>query len=171
MFKSRRTPHQVAASGKEPDQTPCLHASTRQGWLADQGDRPSAEAANLTRLGNYSLVYAILAAVADLGLLAAISTLGVPLDGAFGAIVFARLLFRLMAAVALILLVYTCICAGDFSARTWRRPALQFFVVAMFFLFCGIDHGDMTARTVHLLQWTAEHGYSPACCATLSVAG
>ncbi len=121
------------------------------------GSRTSAEAANLERLGNYSLVYAMLAALADAALLVVITVFGVSLDGAFGGIAIARMLLRVMAASALVLFVYTCTCASDFAGNRWRRPALQFLCVTAFFIFLGLDHGDMTDRTAQLLRWVSNH--------------
>ena len=126
---------------------------------ADAHDRStSAEAANLARLGDYGFVYAMLAAVADTGLLAMATTLGVPLDGPFGGLAVFRLLLRLAAASAGILVLYTGACASEFAVYGWRRPSMQFFCVAVFFGLLGLDYGDLTIPILHLLGWIANHG-------------
>lgn len=125
----------------------------------------SAEAANLARLGNYSFVYAMLIALADLGLLAMMTTLGVPLEGVFGGLALCRLLLRLAAATAFALVLYAWICSADFKANGWRRPGLQFLCVALFFVLLGVDRGDLTMPILRLLQWLGDHGpYLRSCC-------
>ena len=125
-------------------------------------DRNAASAANLAKLGNYIFAYAMLAALTVVGILVVFTTLGFPLDGAFGGIAIARILLQLMAATAFALVIYTGLCLRDFRATGWRRPALQFLAVASVFMLLGHDYGDMTADTVQLLQWVGEH----ATCAT-----
>lgn len=120
-------------------------------------DRNTASAANLAKLGNYIYAYAMLSGLTVVGLLFVFTTFGFPLDGAFGGIALARILLQLMAATAFALVIYTGLCLRDLRSAGWRRPALQFFSVAIVFMLLGHDYGDMTTDTVQLLQWVGEH--------------
>ena len=150
----QHTPAPGNAHQDNPVSLPAIIARPRTGVGNSKG---SAEAANLTRLGNCIFTYAFLAAVADVGVLAISTTLGMPLEGAFGSMAIARILLLLMAALALMLVAYTYLCSSDFTGNGWRRPALQFLGVALVFMFLGLDRGDMTLDTLQLLKWVAAH--------------
>ena len=143
----------MAPHSESAFETPAITLQATKAYVG----QPTAEAANLARLGNYSFVYAMLVALADMGLLAMVTVLGVPLDGAFGGVAISRLLLRLVAASAFILILYTWACSSDFHGNGWRRPGLQFFSVAVLLLLLALDHGDMTDTIVQLLRWTGDH--------------
>ncbi len=112
-----------------------------------------SEAENVAQLGNYAFVYALLLSLGNLGLLCGISTLGVPLEGDFGAIDIARLLFRGMALVSVLLAGYAYFCMGITPPRRrWIATAQLLLVAALFFAF-SINYGEVAPDLLAMLQW------------------
>ncbi len=112
-----------------------------------------SEADNVAQLGNYAFVYAMLLSLGNFGFLCGISTLGVPVEGHFGAIDIARLLFRGMAVVTFLLGVYAYFCMAITPARRRLIATAQFLAIAAIFFALSINYGDVAPDLLSLLQW------------------